>query len=116
MQKRVNLVDLVKSFQTTIYLQNSASIQPRTSLSKFAKTSPKVRKNVGPGREGRDGLALHRRPRRAVRGTRGRGGAAGPPPRAGGGGSRVGGRVERFDRRGTEPFEPFEPFEFFQNT
>ena len=23
--------------------------------------------------------------------------------------------VERFDRRGTEPFEPFEPFEFFQN-
>ena len=27
-------------------------------------------------------------------------------------GSRVSGRVERFDRRGTEPFEPFE---FFQN-
>ena len=27
----------------------------------------------------------------------------------------VRGRVERFDRRGTEPFEPFEPFEFFQN-
>ena len=24
--------------------------------------------------------------------------------------------VERFDRRGTEPFEPFEPFEFFQNS
>ena len=24
-------------------------------------------------------------------------------------------RVERFDRRWTEPFEPFEPFEFFQN-
>ena len=24
-------------------------------------------------------------------------------------------RVERFDRRGIEPFEPFEPFEFFQN-
>ena len=24
-------------------------------------------------------------------------------------------RVERFDRRGTEPFDPFEPFEFFQN-
>ena len=33
----VNLVDLVKSFQTSIYLQNSASIQPRTGLSKFAK-------------------------------------------------------------------------------
>ena len=28
---------------------------------------------------------------------------------------RARGRVERFDRRGTEPFEPFEPFEFFQN-
>ena len=27
---RVNLVDLVKSFQTSIYLQNLASIQPRT--------------------------------------------------------------------------------------
>ena len=25
------------------------------------------------------------------------------------------GRVERFGRRGTEPFEPFEPFEFIQN-
>ena len=35
MQKYVNLVDLVKSFPTSIYLQNSASIQPRTSLSKF---------------------------------------------------------------------------------
>ena len=34
-QKYVNLVDLVKSFQTSIYLQKSASIQPRTSLSKF---------------------------------------------------------------------------------
>ena len=50
-QKRVNLVDLVKSFQTSIYSQNSASIQPRTSLSKFAKNYPKVRievrKNIG---------------------------------------------------------------------
>ena len=27
----------------------------------------------------------------------------------------AGGRVERFDRRGTEPFEPFEPFEFFKS-
>ena len=34
---RVNLVDLVKSFQASIYLQISASIQPRMSLSKFAK-------------------------------------------------------------------------------
>jgi len=36
-QKRLNLVDLVKSFQTSIYLQTSASIQPKTDLSKFAK-------------------------------------------------------------------------------
>ena len=35
MQKHVNLVDLVKSFSTIIYLQKSASIQPRKSLSKF---------------------------------------------------------------------------------
>ena len=34
-QKHVNLVDLVKSFPTNIYLQKSASIQPRTSRSKF---------------------------------------------------------------------------------
>ena len=34
MQKHVNLVDLVKSFPTSIYLQKSASIQPRTNLSK----------------------------------------------------------------------------------
>ena len=31
MQKHVNLVDLVKSFPTNIFLQKSASIQPRTS-------------------------------------------------------------------------------------
>ena len=39
LQKRVNLVDLVKSFKQvfTIYLQTSAYIQWRTSLSKFAK-------------------------------------------------------------------------------
>ena len=34
-QKYVNLVDLVKRFPTNIYLQKSASIQQRTSLSKF---------------------------------------------------------------------------------
>ena len=34
-QKYVNLIDLVKSFPTSIYLLKSASIQPRTSLSKF---------------------------------------------------------------------------------
>ena len=35
MQKHANLVDLAKSFPTNIYLQNLASIQPRTSLLKF---------------------------------------------------------------------------------
>ena len=30
-QRNANLIDLVKSFQTSIYLQNLASIQPRTS-------------------------------------------------------------------------------------
>ena len=36
MQKHVNLVDLVKSFPTNIYLQNLASIQKRTSPIKLA--------------------------------------------------------------------------------
>ena len=35
MQKHVNLVDLVKSFPTNIFMQNLASIQKRTSLIKF---------------------------------------------------------------------------------
>ena len=35
MQKHVNLVDLVKSFPTNIFLQNLASIQKRTSPTKF---------------------------------------------------------------------------------
>ena len=35
MQKHVNILDLVKSFPTSIYLQNLASMQPRTSLWKF---------------------------------------------------------------------------------
>ena len=34
-RKYVDLVDLVKTFPTNIYLQRSASIQPRMSLSKF---------------------------------------------------------------------------------
>ena len=34
-QKYANLVDLVKSFPTTIYLKRFVSIQPRTSLSKL---------------------------------------------------------------------------------
>ena len=39
MQKHVNRVDLVKSFPTHILLQNLASIQPRTSPVKFARSS-----------------------------------------------------------------------------
>ena len=41
MQKHVNLVDLVKSFPTNIYLQNLASIQKRTSSVKFARLAEK---------------------------------------------------------------------------
>ena len=41
MQKHVNLVDLVKSFPTNIFLQNLASIQKRTSPMKFAHLSEK---------------------------------------------------------------------------
>ena len=41
MQKHVNLVDLVKSFPTNIYLQNLASIQKRTSPVKFARLDEK---------------------------------------------------------------------------
>ena len=41
MQKHVNLVDLVKSFPTNIYLQNLASIQKITSPRKFAHLAEK---------------------------------------------------------------------------
>ena len=41
MQKHVNLVDLVKSFPTNIYLQKLASIQKRTSPVKFAHLAEK---------------------------------------------------------------------------
>ena len=44
MQKRVNLVDLVKSFPTNIFLQNLASIQKRTSPIKFAHLVEKSEK------------------------------------------------------------------------
>ena len=64
MQKHVNLVDLVKSFPTNIFLQNLASIQKRTSPVKFAhldeksekgsisNLSTKVRAAVGHGLRG----------------------------------------------------------------
>ena len=41
MQKHVNLIELVKSFPTNIYLQNLASIQKRTSPLKFAHLAEK---------------------------------------------------------------------------
>ena len=44
MQKHVNLVDLVKSFPTNIFLQNLASIQQRTSPVKFAHLVEKSEK------------------------------------------------------------------------
>ena len=44
MQKHVNLVDLVKSFPTNIFLQNLASIQQRTSPIKFDHLDEKSEK------------------------------------------------------------------------
>ena len=52
MQKYANLVDLFKSFPTSIYLQKFASIQPRTSPLKFARSQPRG--------AGRDGQAVQR--------------------------------------------------------
>ena len=44
MQKHANLVDLVKSFPTNIFLQNLASIQERTTPPKFAHLAEKSEK------------------------------------------------------------------------
>ena len=44
MQKHANLVDLVKSFPTNIFLQNLASIQKRTSPIKFDHLAEKSEK------------------------------------------------------------------------
>ena len=44
MQKHVNLVDLVKSFPTNIFLKNLATIQKRTSPIKFAHLAEKSEK------------------------------------------------------------------------
>ena len=80
-----NRVDLVKSFPTSICLQTWASIQPRTSLSKFGGDSIhffiRLLKGQGrhrrddhrapPGEEGRDqaqGL-LHRGPQPQLKGS-----------------------------------------------
>ena len=71
MQKHVNLVDLVKSFPTNIYLHKSASIQKRTSPVKFAHLAEKSEKGsisnlstkVGGPREGWTPAPGGRRPR-----------------------------------------------------
>ena len=42
----INLVDLVKSFQTSVYLQKSVLKEPRTGLSKSANNEPNVRNKV----------------------------------------------------------------------
>ena len=44
MQKHANLVDLVKSFPTNIFLQNLASIQKITILIKFSHLAEKSEK------------------------------------------------------------------------
>ena len=41
-QRNVNLVDLEKCWKMSIWLQKSASIQPRTSLSKFGENEHSV--------------------------------------------------------------------------
>ena len=58
---RVNLVDLVKSFQTSISLQKSASIQPRTSPLKFGKNI-----NVNKFKKCKNADVRRRRPRRRL--------------------------------------------------
>ena len=61
MQKHVNLVDLVKSFPTNIFLQNLASIQKRTSPIKFAHLAEKSEKgsisNLSTKAEAESGVA-----------------------------------------------------------
>ena len=46
MQRHVNLVDLVKSFATNIFLRNLASIQKRTIPIKFAHLAEKSEKGL----------------------------------------------------------------------
>ena len=58
MQKHVNLIDLVKSFPTNIYLQNLASIQKRTSPVKFAHLAEKSGKGSISNLSTKEGTAL----------------------------------------------------------
>ena len=71
MQKHVNVVDLVKSFPASIYLQTLASIQKRTRLIKFDHLAEKSEKgsisNLSTKVAGADGRALRRSQRRSDR-------------------------------------------------
>ena len=76
MQKHVNLVDLIKSFPTNIYLQNLASMQKRTSPLNFAHLAEKSEKgsisNLStkpPAAERRGGTSSPFRGNRAGRGS-----------------------------------------------
>ena len=84
---RVHCVDLGESFPTSIYLHKSASIQPRTSPSKFGGKFNSILIRL----LGRGGLGA------AARGRAGRG----PPPRGAlrrpAGGLAPGGRAEEED-------------------
>ena len=85
-QKHVNLVDLVKSFPTNIFLQNLASIQQRTSLLKFDHLAEKSESAVRYRTFQRSGSGSRRgRPwsRRSA--------AAGPAPWSAGAGPRCAG-------------------------
>ena len=75
MPKHVNLVDLVKSFPTNIYLQNLASIQKRASPIKFADLAEKSGKGLISNLSTKVGVA--RQP-----------GVEGKPPGMGGSGDR----------------------------
>ena len=96
-QTHVNVVDLVNSLQTSIYLQTSAWIQPWTGLLKFAKHEPKVRKQVandhrperGDARERGRGASAARSVGEGDRWGANRGACACDPPKANGAGNRT---------------------------
>ena len=98
MQKHVNLVDLVKSFPTNIYLQNLASIQKRTSPVKFAHLAEKSGKgsisNLSTKAEMDEGVVVKEMSEEAVLSSRARPLCRTPPSTL----------VERFD---IEPFSDF---------
>ena len=69
MQKHVNLVDLVKSFPTNIFLQNLASIQKRTSPIEFAHLAEKSENGSTSNLSTKVEKASHERSRQAKHST-----------------------------------------------